>query len=195
MLYFNEKEFQPTEELLPCLILYREKLGGSYFSVKLLAELYNSGSKVIFFSAYPAATDEFLKLVDDESEVKIVSTEDELKESEAYQAILIQSGNEALFNKALDQLNDVESRIVFIKNFEKFPEAVHDSLDLKNLVVSGDIDRSGVSEQVAAKAFNTKILFSKPAVDLGIEVPDLAKYEGYMEMIGGKQGRVQISMD
>jgi hypothetical protein len=57
----NEVTYDVSSSLLPCLISYADKTGGSHFSITLLAQLFDAGEKVILFTAFPMAKDNFLQ--------------------------------------------------------------------------------------------------------------------------------------
>lgn len=76
----KNKEFHFSENELPCLVTYREKSGGSHFTVSLVADL--------FFTAYPMAMDNFLaQIAGNESKVIYVAGKASLAGAEKYQAI------------------------------------------------------------------------------------------------------------
>lgn len=62
-LLLNNHPFQADENYLPCLITYGEKVGGSHFSIVLVTNLFQQGSKLLFFTAYPMARDDFMEQI------------------------------------------------------------------------------------------------------------------------------------
>ncbi len=178
----NKQVYHLTEDNLPCLITYQEKSGGSHFSVTLIANLFLAGSKVLFLTAYPMAKDNFLQQVKDmESKIAYVKSESEIKQNKDAQAIILESRNSDLFVKAVKCLNDINERVVFIKNMEVFSNSViNPALNFKKLILSGDIDKCTSKKQISKKKFRTTVIFSKPKILLPIAPPKLEKYTGYL---------------
>jgi hypothetical protein len=151
MITFNKKD-------LPIVIHGKKGSGASLFSVRLIAALAKVGNPIIFWSAYPMAKDEFRK---------------ELGEDLGQQITVIE--NEDPSQAAVLLKNDLD-RIVFIKNFELIPENIRtELLKIKLLIISGDMENVLTVDQILK--FPTRILFS---VYLGINLPPLEKYEGFM---------------
>lgn len=177
----NDKEFIPTEVLLPSLIHYLEKTGGSHYSVTMVAHLFNTGSKVLFFTAYPMARENFLEQVGmDENKIAYVSTEDELKLNQDKQCIILDSGNQELLNFTLDNLADINERVILIKNIEKFEnEIILKVIAFDKVILSGHIDECDLKSEISQKAYNSVILFNVlDSISIG-EIPSLDKYTAY----------------
>ena len=66
-------------------------------------------------------------------------------------------------------------------------------LENKRVILSGDIDLSRLMPEIIRKKFATKILFSRPSVDLGISLPELPKYSGYLKS-EAKEGVASIQI-
>lgn len=176
---FNEKEYQISESDLPCLVTYAEKSGGSHFSVSMIADLFLQGKKILFLTAYPMAKDNFFEQIKGyESKTAYITDESQL--STDIQGIILESGNEELFLKATKKLDNIDDRVILIKNMEVFTQAVFDiCLNYKKLILSGDIDKCVAKKQISQKKFNAVVAFTKPEIDLGITIPSLEKYVGY----------------
>jgi hypothetical protein len=178
----NNEPFQISERLLPCLVLYPEKTGGSHFSVSFIADLFLSGSKILFLTAYPMATDNFLKQTQG-SQLTIIQAESEadLVGNEDAQAIMIKSGHEDLFLKITDFLDDIAERIIFVKNMEVFGESIiRKCLDFEKIVLSGNIDKCRLKDEILKKSYTTTVLFNQPQTKIPFTVPKLEKYTGYL---------------
>ena len=192
----DNQPFDVSEGQLPCLILYPDKTGGSHFSVSFVADLFLSGSKILFLTAYPMATDDFLKQVGDRgSSIARIESESDLVEVEAYQAIMIKSGDQDLFIKAVDSLSDIGQRVVFAKNIEVFkPDTIRRCLGLERVVLSGDIDKCELKDEILKKTYATTVLFGQPQTEMSFKVPELPKYTGYL---WGKnvEGMVSLRMN
>lgn len=191
-IFLNDAPHNFTEQDLPCLITYAHKTGGSQFSVSLTAQLFESGSKILFFTAYPMARENFMEMENDKLEdIAVVSTVDQLDNTK--RVIILESGNEQLFLDVLNKLNDIQDRVVLVKNAEQFSaETLNKSIGLNKLIFSGDIDNlpSGVNFDVTL--FKTLIAFSKPN-KLPIDMPNnLEKYTGFCTSKNGYNGTVKL---
>ena len=193
---FNEELYNFKESDLPCLINYTEKTGGSYFTITMIIDLFLQGSKILFLTAYPMAKDNFLEQIgEDHSKIAIITSVDELEKVKNTQVIILESGNEALFNEVVKIIQDLNERVVLIKNIEVFSSTVFDvCLEMKKVVLSGNIDACVDKERIIKKDFKTIITFSKPEISLHIEVPVLEKYTGYLSG-NNKNGIVNIQKD
>ena len=189
----NNEDYHIGEDGLPCLIHYAPKAGGSHFSVVMVADLFLRGSKILFLTAYPMAKDNFLQQIKgEESKTAFITNEGQLN-SNAH-AIILESGNEKLFLSAMEMLDDLNERVVVIKNMEVFSDTVIDScLKLQKIILSGDIDKSSAKKQISEKQYKTIVLFSKSEISLKVEPPELEKYTGYL-WSDGKEGLVSVRM-
>jgi|CXWL01.1.fsa_nt_gi hypothetical protein len=189
----NNEVFHLTEENLPCLITYREKAGGSQFSITLVADLFLRGSKILFLTAFPMAKDIFLNQIEGmESKAAYVESKDDLERVKDSQAIILQSGNGQLLLDAKDVLDDFEERVIFVKNVEMFDEAIVDScLSLKKIILSGNYDEFKNKEKISNKIFVTTIVFSEPSTLFPFKSPALAQHQGYL-WTQGKEGFVAL---
>jgi len=178
----NNKIYNINQDCLPCLITYNDKTGGSHFSVTMIANLFLSGLKILFFSAFSMAKDNFLNQAKDKkSNIKYITTVKELQKNRQKQAIILESGNEKLFYKAIKTLGDIHDRIVFIKNIETLSSRVlNESLTLQKIILSGDVDKCAAKKQISGKKFKTIVIFSKPRILLPVKPPILEKYTGYL---------------
>lgn len=160
----NDKEVVFNKEDFPMLINGADKSGASFFSISLLVNLFENGEKVLLFSAFDPAKEEFRK---------------QLSDSINENALIIESGDEENFIKELDKVSDLSNRIVLCKNVENYSFNLFNKLKDQELVIfSGDIDKCEFGEQVANKDFKTKIFFSYPEkleIENKIELP---KYKG-----------------
>ena len=178
----NNEVYHFMESELPCLIAYQAGTGGSYFSIAMVADLFFSGSKILFLTAYPIAKDAFLEQIKESgSKINYVTHEGELDDNA--QVIIIESGNEELFLKIIGKVTDLEERVVLVKNMEVFSEKTFDvCLRLQKIIFSGEIDKcpSYIQKQISNKKFNTTIAFFEPQIPLNFKVPTLEKYTGYL---------------
>lgn len=189
----NNSLFNFTENDLPCLVTYVEKTGGSHFSITMVVNLFLSGSKILFLTAYPMAKENFLEQVGgDNSKIAFITSIDELEKVKDSQVIILESGNENLFNEVVKELPDLHDRVILIKNMEFFTKKVFDvCLNLQKVILSGHIDECIDKERISKKEYKTLIAFSKPEISIPMEVPILEKYSGYL-LSQNKSGIVKI---
>ncbi len=187
----NNQVYHIGEDCLPCLIHYASKTGGSHFSVVMVADLFLSGSKILFLTAYPMAKDNFLQQIKgEESKTAFITDESQLNTDA--QAIILESGNEKLFLSAVEKLDDLNERVVLVKNMELFSGAVIDPcLKLQKIILSGNLDECSIKKQISEKQYETVVLFSKSATPLKTEPPVLEKYTGYL-WSESKEGLVRL---
>lgn len=180
-LILNNEPYVISESDLPCLVTYGEHMGGSHLSIALVANLFLSGSKILFLTAYPMATENFLEQIGLISNVAVVDSISNIEKAFDAQAIILKSGDEALFLEAVKIIPDLDGRVVLIKNMEVFSEAVLDiSLTFKKIILSGNIDTCVAKEKIAKKDFKTLIAFNQPEIEIPLTVPSLEKYTGFL---------------
>lgn len=180
----NKEFFKFKVENLPCLINYREKMGGSHLSLVLIAELFAQGHKIVFLCGYPAAEEKFMELIDkDYSNIKFVTNLEDFPHAVEHQMVMIKNGNESLLYDASNLLPDFKERIIFIKNIEKFGEDTFDLvLPLEKLILSGNVDECIAKWKIPQKNWNTLIAFNQPQVIIpNLEVPTLDTWTAYYQ--------------
>lgn len=173
----NDQEVVFNKEDFPILINGADKSGASFFSISLLINLFENGEKVLLFSAYDPAKEEFRKQLDN-----LINDN----------ALIIESGDEKNFIKELDKISDLSERIILCKNIENYSSNLFNKLKDQALIIfSGDIDKCEFGEQLVNKSFKTKIFFSYPEkiqVENKIELPKYkgiiisSKYEGIISL-------------
>ncbi len=160
----NDKIVNFTKDDFPILISGANKTGSSLFSITLVANLFKSGNKVLFLTAYPPAKMDF---------------RNQLGNLLNENAIIVDSGEESVFVKKLEEIKDLENVIVLLKNMENYSTKLFDKLkDKKMVIFSGDIDECVFRNQLSNIDFKTKIFFSYPKkinIENKIELP---KYNG-----------------
>lgn len=181
-LLLNWQPYKITESALPAFITYGKNMGGSHLSIVLIADLFLQGSKILFLSAYPMAKDNFLNQVGENNpNIKFVDSTEELEDAVNAQAIIIESGNATLFLKAIETLPDIDERVIFIKNVEIFNDQVFGAcFKSEKIIISGDIDGCVFKDKIQPEQFKTLIAFNQPQTPIGIEVPKLEKWHGYL---------------
>jgi hypothetical protein len=158
----NKKEVIFGKDDFPMLISGADKTGTSFFSICLLANLLKSALKVLLFSAYPAAKEEFRKHIDKEDG-----------------AVIIESGGEDAFLEKIKSLNDLTDRVILIKNIENYSQKIFEAVkDLKLVIFSGDLNKCHFADELIKKDFTTKIFFSESSKYPNEGLASLPKYCG-----------------
>jgi len=169
-------EFHFAENDLPILIHGAEHAGSSLFTISLLADLYTQGSKILFFTGYHMAKDEFIKQVGEPQDDRIIF----VKGTEPFE-----------FIRYVKELEDINERVILIKNIDLFDQSIFDAIFEKDkLVISGDIEKVPYKERLLAKEFNTKILFSPASFE---QIPELQRWNGYL-IAENNRGEVSLQI-
>ena len=159
----NNQKANFSNDDFPMLISGAEKTGTSFFSLCLLADLLNSGRKVLFFSAYPAAKEAFRE--------QIVNNQEN--------ALIIETGEEQVFIDTIKEVTDLSERIILIKNIDNYSEKIFNAVkDLKLVIFSGDLDNCSFADKLIEKDFVSKIFFSQSERYPQKELDNLPKYVG-----------------
>jgi len=162
----NDKEIVFNKDDFPMFINGKAfvQSGASFFSVSLMSKLLEWGEKIVFFTGFDPAKELFRSQIGDKVDDNI---------------IIIPTGDEGDFIKKLDEIKDLNERIILFKNIEEYSTKLFDKLkDQKLIIFSGDIDKCEFGEQLANKDFQTKIFFSYPE-KMNVENKiDLPKYKG-----------------
>lgn len=174
----NNIEIDFSVNDLPMVVHGREHSGSSLFSITMAAHLHNQGNKILMFTAYPMATEEFLKQVGEDASVCFLENWTQIEESQGYQTIIVQSGDKDLCVSALTTLQDIHSRIAFIKNVEDMlDDNIANAINInERTLLSGDVDATLCKEFIKKVNYKTKILFSDSNI-LPKEIPTLEKYQ------------------
>ncbi len=194
-LLLNNEDCHMAEHDLSCLITYREKVGGSQFTVSLITDMFLRGSKILFFTAYASARENFLEQIRGlEAKTAYIESPERLESEKNTQMLMLKSGDERLFITAMHTLSDIHERVVLIKNIEVFSQEVFDaSLSLKKIILSGNIDDCVARQQICDKKYGTNIIFSQPEMAFAVSAPPLERYTGYL--VGqGINGPVSLQM-
>lgn len=172
-----------TSTDLPMLIHGAHHAGASLFSVSVIANLFLSGEKILFFTAYHMAKEEFTEQIKgSEKDIFYVGGPSGIEQAANFQAIIVKSGDYDLCFQVAKTLPDISDRVIFVKNIESIltKEIFDEIKKYPKIVLSGDLDGVAFKDRFANLPFQTKILFSNSSVDLGVTIPELEKYTGYM---------------
>ena len=159
----NNEQVKIQKDDLPMLISGKRGSGSSKFSIRVILDFVLSGNKVLFFTAFPPAKRDFKSLLDQNNitDVEFVEDFDQITEE---QVIVLNSAEGSDFIQTLKFLTDLEERVVLLKNMDAYDQNVYDVVcNLKNVVVSGDIDKTVFDESLTKKEFSTKIFFNQSA--------------------------------
>lgn len=163
------------------LIHGAHKTGSSMFSIVVVSQLFKAGSKLLFFTAFPQAKDSFFERVGKHHGIGVVNSMDDFEMNKDEQAIIVKSGDVKLLHEVVAKLDDLSERIVYLKNIDEYGASAFVPIAGQDKIIfQGDIDKSAFGEAIAKKDLKTKVFFTRPAMDLGVEIPDLEKYQGYL---------------
>ncbi|MFN4181073.1 MAG: hypothetical protein ACK4FA_00035 [Candidatus Paceibacteria bacterium] len=193
----NEKVCVPNEQYLPCLIDYGEGSGGSQFSITFVVKLFNSGSKVLFFTAYQMAKENLYSIVGDGNpNVAFITDVSELDGNLDKQCIIVESGNEQLFIECIAKHPELLNRVILIKNIENFSQQIFDmTINLPKVIFSGDLNACVAKDVLMIKDYESIIVFPNYKTQFDFEIPELEKYTGFIHQKNGTQGVIKLSLD
>ena len=176
----------------PVLIHGADGSGASLFSVALIAGLVRSGKRIVFFTAFPMAREELMAQLTADTDLIIVKSIDQIASAANHQVIIVKSGDTKLFTNILERLNDLDERTVFVKNIEILLTAeIYQLLrDRLLIILSDDLDKVEFGDQLTRQNFSLKVLFSESKTDLGVKLPRLPQYAGFMT--GTQTGIVKL---
>ncbi len=192
----NEKVYMPGEQDLPCLVDYGEGSGGSQFSITLAVNMFNSGSRILFFTAYKMAKENFYSIVgQDNPNVAFVTDTSELDDSVDKQCIILESGNEQLFIECVAKHPELLNRVILIKNIESFSQQIFDmTINSPRVIFSGDLSACVAKEVLRVKDYESIIVFPNHKTQFNFEIPELEKYVGFLHHKNGRQGLLKLSL-
>jgi len=175
---------------LPCLVTGDEGAGGSFFTVELTRSMFLDGSKILFFSAFPMAKQQFFDETKEfKDKIGKLYTFEEVDQKKT--ALFIMENNPQLFNDTVKILPDVQERILVVKNIEIVDVSVLETaLKFEKIILSGNIDLCSLKEKILQKKIETKIFFSQ-SKNIPINLPKLEKYQAYFENTS-KRGIITI---
>lgn len=174
----------------PLMVHGRDKSGASLFSITLSARLHNVGEKLLIFTAYPMASEEFRKQIAVKANgVYMATTVGAIEEASKYQTIIIEPGNGALFAEYISELPDIGERYILIKNIETVEDGILDQAFFQHpkLFVSGDVSQSTYLSEIMKVAWPTQILFSEIVEGTESDIAELPKYHALMVAHGSKK--------
>ncbi len=170
-----------TENNLPVMVHGREGSGASLFSITLAVSLYTSGNKLLVFTAYPMAREEFMNQIENPEKVFYLDKEENLAQALEHQCIFLESGNLELFKRVISHQEELSDRIVFIKNIETIAEPIFNYIKDFKLIISGDFDSNNTQVEFKTLSYRSKIFLSEME---GETIPSLEKYQACLKLHG-----------
>lgn len=164
-----------TDIDFPVLINGVPKVGASLFTVTMAVNLFLQGKKLLFFTAYPMAREEFMDQLAGtgrEKDIFYLERPEDIEKASNYQVVIVKSGDVGLCLTVLKEMLSLSERIIFVKNIESIltQELFEAVKDYQLLVLSGNVGAVLFSDQIIKLLFATKFSFSV-----------LKKYTGLME--------------
>jgi hypothetical protein len=171
-----------SELNLPALIHYKSWEGGSNYSMVLIENLILQWSKVILITWYQAAKDKlFEEIKAIAKNIVIVKSISDVKRFKNKQVIIINESDEKLCLQAIKTLEDINERIIFIKNIDIFQKPLlTQCLKYKKIILSWDLDTCTSTEAILKKRFTSILLFSQPKAKISYKFVPLEKYIWYI---------------
>jgi hypothetical protein len=161
----NEDTYKCSENDLPLLIHGEDKAGASLFTITFAANLFTTGSKLLFLTGYEMAREEFVKQIG-------------ISHVENNDVIFCFKDSVNQFIEYLNTLSDINERIVIVKNIDLFNEEIFHLISNKQkIILSGDINKCGFKKAILGIKFKTKVMFSTLE---GEKIPELQKYQGFL---------------
>src|SRR3989338_913960 len=112
----TKEEIKISGSDLPMLIHGKERFGASLFSITVSALMHAEGNKILMFTAYPMAKEEFLEQVGDNSRVFYLENESDIAKASSFQTIIV-TDSLNIFYKNNSFRNITEVHKCFFKMF------------------------------------------------------------------------------
>lgn len=179
---------------LPLIIHGEDGNGASLFSISVMANLYNLGTKLLFISGYPMARDELKEQIGSTIDAILIESEVDLAKAHTKRVIFVPAGKQELFIRLLNELPDIAERIIYFKNYDLFDASVFDAVrKYPACVMQGDLNKVPNLANYIGTNWATKIYFSQPPELFDDKVPQLPKYNGFLRQ-DSKSGTVSLGM-
>ncbi len=155
----TKKEVIFSKTDVPMLIHGVEGSGASLFSMTVAAMLHKQGNKLIIYTAYPMAREEFMSQIIDVHGMFYLESVKDMVKALTFQTIFIQSGNMKLFKKIISK-DSIIDRIIFVKNIDIIRSSLYKSITPFKFIIAGDLELARKNQEFKSAIYNTKILFS-----------------------------------
>jgi hypothetical protein len=187
----DNQEFICNKSLLPCFINGHEKSWASYFSINLISELIQHKNKIIFFTAFPAAREELVKQIWNNS-IFDIDENTNIGNIPTDKSLIIKSGDVLLLKTILEEITHINKYIIFIKNLERYDQHILEiTKGMNNIVFSWDYDQCISKHNITIREWNSIITFTRPSTGMYDNVPILQQYESYF-ISKQKQGILRL---
>ncbi|MDO8269097.1 MAG: hypothetical protein Q7T54_00295, partial [Candidatus Levybacteria bacterium] len=112
-------------------------------------------------------------------------------EPQVDKVIFVKGTEPSEFIRNVKELEDINERVILIKNIDLFDQSIFDAVFEKNkVVISGDIEKVSYKEHLLTRNFKTKILFSPASFE---QIPELQEWNGYL-ITENKKGEVSLEI-
>lgn len=161
-IFLDDKEVaEVVPESLPMLIHGVHGSGASLYTVCLAAKWFLQDYPILFLCGYSMAEESFAQEIGSEHLNAKFYTQEKVNE----------------FIHAVKDIKDPKT-IVVIKNIELFGSEVFKTVNgIKNIIFSGDVNKTAFADELLAKDFTTEVYFSPLR---GKDVPRLEKFHGFV---------------
>lgn len=148
----------------------------------LIENLALQWHKVLLVTWYPAAKEQFYQETKKIAKnIIVANTIEDIKKYKNKQIIVIHDDDEKLCLAAIKTLDDINERIIFIKNIDIFHKSLLNTcLKYDKLILSGEIDACLAKDAILKKKYNAILLFSQPKIKLPYKFIPSEPYTGYI---------------
>jgi len=177
----NGKELNFSKDDLPLIIHGEDGNGASHFSVSVIANFYLQGEKIIFTSGFQGARDSFSEQVGKNDDTILIESKADLKDAQSKRVIMVPAENHELYKLLLNDLPDIDERIIYFKNYDLFDISVFEEVcKHRECILQGDLNKITNLTSYKNVAWTTKIYFTMPPESFDSPIPDLPKYSGFL---------------
>lgn len=107
---------------------------------------------------------------------------------------MVPAERHALFVRLLQELPDIQQRVIYYKNFNAFSGELYSEVSKHtNLVLQGDLSHVQNLTEFKNTNWATKVYFTQPPTLFDDPIPQLTKYTGYLRSIA-TSGTIRVAM-
>lgn len=186
----ENKEVKVNITDLPMLVHGREHSGASLFPITVASQIHRDGGKLLFFTAYSMAKDEFLTQLEDlAGTVFYLESENDILKAGEFQTIIVKSGDERLFLSVLEELPNLSDYTPFIKNVEVITEPdIVGYATSRPSIIAGDVTKSIFKDDLLSVEYSTTVMFTP------FEEGQFANLQKYQAKMSGKDGEKIVAV-
>ncbi|MBI3888767.1 hypothetical protein HY311_03155 [Candidatus Nomurabacteria bacterium] len=156
----TKEEVKFTKGDLPMMVHGKEHSGASLLSIVIASMLHVGDKKLLMFTAYPMAKEEFLKQIENPETVFYLESENDFEKATKFQTIFVKSGDADLFTKAISNSSLVKDRIIFVKNIETINIPIFNFVSKYPFIITGDLELNPLQKYFVDCDYSTRILFN-----------------------------------